>query len=74
MERRRPTRISDRPRSLGTLAWWGMNLEITPQPSEEERAAIEAALGQEAREGRPSAWAGLLLPQRGEDPETEPPP
>jgi hypothetical protein len=51
-----------------------MNLEITPQPSEEERAAIEAALGQEARQGRPSVWADLLLPQRGEDPEAEPAP
>jgi hypothetical protein len=51
-----------------------MKLEITPPPSEEERAAIEAALGQEAREGRPSVWADLLLPQRGEDSETEPAP
>jgi len=41
-----------------------MNLEITPQPSDQERAAIEAALGQEAHEERPSAWADLLLPQR----------
>jgi hypothetical protein len=45
-----------------------MNLEIKPQPSEEERAAIEAALGQDAHEARSSAWADLLLPQRGDDP------
>jgi hypothetical protein len=44
-----------------------MGLEITPQPSEEERAAIEAALGQEGREGRNSGWADLLLPTREDD-------
>lgn len=47
-----------------------MNLEITPQPSDQERAAIEAALGQEAPHARPSAWADLLLPQREDEPET----
>ena len=47
----------------------GMNLEITPQPSDPERAAIEAALGQEAQEERSSGWADLLLPQREGDPE-----
>jgi hypothetical protein len=46
-----------------------MNLEITPQPSEQERAAIEAALEQEPHEQRASAWADLLLPQREDDPE-----
>ena len=46
-----------------------MKLEITPQPSEEERAAIEAALGQDAREGRSSAWAERLLPRREDEPE-----
>ena len=46
-----------------------MELEITPQPSEEERAAIEAALGQEAHEERSSAWAELLLPEREDDPD-----
>ena len=42
-----------------------MDLEITPQPSDQERAAIEAALVQEAQEGRSSAWADALLPARG---------
>jgi hypothetical protein len=46
-----------------------MNLEITPQPSDQERAAIEAALGQEPHEPRASVWADLLLPQREDDPE-----
>lgn len=40
-----------------------MELEITPEPSEEERAAIEAALADERRECR-SAWGTQLLPQR----------
>ncbi len=44
-----------------------MKLVITPQPNVEERAAIEAALGQEAHEERPSAWAERLLPQREEE-------
>jgi hypothetical protein len=44
-----------------------MSLEITPQPSDEERAAIEAALGQEAHEELSSAWADLLLPGREEE-------
>jgi hypothetical protein len=46
-----------------------MKLEITPMPSEEERAAIEAALGQEGHEERSSAWADLLLPGREDDPD-----
>jgi len=41
-----------------------MDLEITPQPSEEERAAIEAALGDDTPGGGSSAWAELLLPMR----------
>jgi hypothetical protein len=49
-----------------------MNLEITPQPSDQERAAIEAALGQEALDERPSAWADLLLPQREDELEPQP--
>jgi len=48
-----------------------MNLEITPQPSDQERAAIEAALGQEAHDERPSVWADLLLPQREDELEPE---
>jgi hypothetical protein len=44
-----------------------MKLEITPQPSEEERAAIETALGQDVRKERSSAWAELLLPKREDE-------
>jgi hypothetical protein len=40
-----------------------MDLDITPEPSEEERAAIEAALAQEDEASRPSPWADELLPQ-----------
>ena len=43
-----------------------MNLEITPEPSDDERAAIEAALADEVREERASVWADLLLPERAE--------
>ena len=49
-----------------------MHLEITPQPSDEEHAAIEAALGEEAQEERRSAWADSLLPQRDDDPDPYP--
>jgi hypothetical protein len=42
-----------------------MDFEVTPQPSDQERAAIEAALGREAQEERSSAWADALLPTRG---------
>jgi hypothetical protein len=41
-----------------------MDFEVTPQPSDEERAAIEAALVQETPEERSSAWADSLLPGR----------
>jgi hypothetical protein len=44
-----------------------MDFEVTPQPSDEERAAIEAALVQEAQEERSSAWADALLPRRDDD-------
>jgi hypothetical protein len=40
-----------------------MKLEITPEPSEDERAAIEAALAQEA-ELTASAWPETVLPER----------
>jgi hypothetical protein len=40
-----------------------MKLEITPEPSEDERAAIEAALAQEA-ELTASAWPETVLPGR----------
>jgi hypothetical protein len=39
-----------------------MDFEITPQPSDQERAAIEAALVQETQEKPTSAWADALLP------------
>jgi hypothetical protein len=41
-----------------------MELEIKPQPTEDERAAIEAALAAAAEEERPSPWAEELLPRR----------
>jgi hypothetical protein len=44
-----------------------MDFEVTPQPSDQERAAIEAALVQEAQERRSSAWAESLLPRRDDD-------
>jgi hypothetical protein len=40
-----------------------VELEITPQPSEDERAAVAAALGQEA-EKPASPWPEALLPGR----------
>jgi hypothetical protein len=46
-----------------------MDFEVTPQPSDEERAAIEAALVQETQEERSSAWADALLPGRTDEPE-----
>jgi hypothetical protein len=44
-----------------------MILEITPQPSDQERAAIEAALEEETRDGKASPWADELLPQRDDE-------
>jgi hypothetical protein len=41
-----------------------MDFEITPQPSDEERAAIEAALREDALSERSSAWPDRLLPSR----------
>jgi hypothetical protein len=41
-----------------------MDFEITPQPSDEERAAIEAALREEVPSERSSAWPDALLPPR----------
>jgi hypothetical protein len=43
-----------------------MKLEITPQPSDQERAAIEAALAEETPEDQVSPWADALLPERDE--------
>ena len=45
-----------------------VNLEITPQASDEERAAIAAALERENEEAEPSPWARQLLPERPEEP------
>jgi hypothetical protein len=42
-----------------------MHLEITPEPSDQERAAIAAALAQEA-EPAPSAWLQSTLPRQEE--------
>jgi hypothetical protein len=44
-----------------------MDFEITPQPSDQERAAIEAALGRETQEKPTSAWADALLPGREDE-------
>jgi hypothetical protein len=49
-----------------------MALQITPQPTEDERAAIEAALAADAQEEqRPSSWAQELLPHREDDVEQD---
>jgi len=42
-----------------------VEFEITPKPSEEERAALEAALAEEAEE-TPSPWLRRVLPGREE--------
>jgi hypothetical protein len=44
-----------------------VNVEITPEPSEDERAAIVAALAQEA-EKPASAWPETVLPGQDGDP------
>jgi hypothetical protein len=44
-----------------------VNLEITPHPSEDERAAIAEALAQEA-EKPASAWPEAVLPAK-DDPD-----
>jgi hypothetical protein len=47
-----------------------MVFEITPQPSDQERAAVEAALAQETpAEEEASPWADALLPRREDEPE-----
>jgi hypothetical protein len=42
-----------------------MQLEISPEPSDQERAAIAAALAQEA-EPAPAAWPQSALPRQDE--------
>jgi hypothetical protein len=39
--------------------------EISPEPSEDERAAILEALAAEEAERRASRWSDALLPARG---------
>jgi hypothetical protein len=44
-----------------------VDIVITPEPSDEERAAIAAALEQESSEaGTHSPWPEALLPEREE--------
>ena len=45
------------------------SLEITPQPTKDERTAIEVALAADAQDERPSRWAQELLPRREDEPE-----
>jgi invasion protein IalB len=45
-----------------------VKLEITPEPSEDERAAIVAAVAQET-ETPASAWPETVLPWRDDPPE-----
>ena len=45
-----------------------VKLEITPEPSDDERAAIEAAVAQEA-ETPTSAWPETVLPGWDDPPE-----
>src|SRR4029077_850146 len=68
-KRRRPTEVSDRPELARALAFAPMILEISPQPSDQERAAHEAALAPEAQDEEASPWADELLPQREDGPE-----
>ena len=42
-----------------------MHLEISPEPSDQERAAIAAALAQEL-EKAPAAWPQSALPRQDE--------
>jgi hypothetical protein len=45
------------------------SVQITPEPNEDERAAILAALAAEAAERKTAVfeWAAALLPDRAED-------
>jgi hypothetical protein len=51
--------------SAGAFRVDPMELDVTPEPSEEERAAIEAALVDEASQAR-FPWADAVLPTRKE--------
>ena len=50
------------------VACFRMDLDITPEPSDAERAAIETALAEvdETAVNGPSPWSQALLPQREE--------
>ena len=49
-----------------------MDYEIRPDPSEEERAAILAALAGEDEQPAPSPWAQAALPERESSAEEQP--
>lgn len=53
---RRPTYTPDRPDLAMTLLFTFMKIEISPEPSEEERAAILAALAEEAERRARAPW------------------
>src|SRR4051794_41928116 len=57
VRRRRPTIASHRPGSRSTLISIPVDLEITPEPTPEERAAIEAALAEKPQDP-PNPWRG----------------
>jgi len=44
-----------------------MDIQIAPEPTDDERAAILAALAQEEAECRESARADAALPRRGDE-------
>jgi hypothetical protein len=44
-----------------------VDLQITPEPTEEERAAIAKALELAAEEATASAWPRRILPSRDAD-------
>ena len=44
-----------------------MEIEITPEPTEEERAAIAKALAEEAAEKPRSAWLSEILTNPAEE-------
>ena len=57
--------VGVRPGVAATLACVVVEFEITPQPSDEERTAIAAALAEDA-EVQPSPWPGGVLPAADE--------
>jgi len=53
---RKPTYVLDRPGLDLTLICQSVETEISPEPSEEERAAILAALADGAEKAAPAPW------------------